>query len=116
MENEVPKTAMPMVAGIFCIVSGVFRFFSIFAVMFLMLFTAVIPAHNWWIPIFMLSIIGILLLITAVLSVVGGIYAIQRKNFIVAVVGSVASLLPFEALGIAALVLVIQERVPRMTE
>ena len=50
--------------------------------------------------------LAILLLIISILAIVGGVYAVRRKNWGMALTGSIAALLCATPLGIAAIVLV----------
>lgn len=49
--------------------------------------------------------IAVLFALKGLLAVIGGIYALQRKNWVMALVGAIAAALPFSLLGIAALIL-----------
>jgi hypothetical protein len=40
------------------------------------------------------------------LAVIGGIYALQREKFGLAVTGSIAAFLPFSLLGLASIILI----------
>ena len=50
--------------------------------------------------------LAIFLLIVSILAIVGGIYALRRKNWGMALTGSIAALVCMAPLGIAAIVLV----------
>ena len=49
--------------------------------------------------------IAVLFAVKIILAIVGGICALQRKNWGMAIVGAIAACLPFSLLGIAALIL-----------
>lgn len=56
-------------------------------------------------PVGILVAIAVPLAALAVLAMVGGILALQRKSWGLALAGSIAAVLPFSLLGIAALIL-----------
>ena len=98
------KTWMPMVAGILDIVAGSLDVILAIALIFvgvLMRFVPDVPPFLW--PLFMglagpFAIVGIL-------AFVGGIYALQRKIWGLALAGSIAAFFtPSWVLGIAAIV------------
>ena len=49
--------------------------------------------------------IAVLFAVKAILAIVGGICALQKKNWGMAIIGAIAASLPFSLLGIAALIL-----------
>ena len=110
-------TWKPLVAGILQLISGIAGLIVVFG-----LVIAIIVTGNFAIsgledvPIFtpaLLTGITIPLAIVSILSLVGGIYTVQRKKWILAIIGSVASifssipLLGGLPVGITATVLVI---------
>ena len=111
MDNNAPKTAMPIVAGILSIISGAFKLLGLIAVLavgFLMPFstTRMYRAN----PIVIFAVVGGLLVIFGVLAVVGGVYTLQRKNFGLSLAGAIAALLPFNLLGLASVILLALSR------
>jgi hypothetical protein len=98
------KTWMPTTAGILDIISGGFGLICSFMFIFMggvMRFVPDVPAYLW--PLFMamagpFAIIGIL-------AIIGGIYALQRKIWGLALAGSIAAFfLPSWLLGVAAII------------
>jgi len=111
MDNNAPKTAMPIVAGILSIISGAFKLLGLLGLLaagFLMPFSA--TRMNVGNPIAFFAVVGVLLLILGVLAVVGGVYTLQRKNFGLSLAGAIAALLPFNLLGLASVILVALSR------
>jgi hypothetical protein len=101
MENK--KTWMPTTVGILDIVSGGFGL--ICALMFIsvgsvMRFVPDIPTYLF--PIF--TALAVPFAIVGILAIVGGIYALQRKIWGLALAGSIAAFFPSWILGIAAIV------------
>ncbi len=56
--------------------------------------------------IIMLLIIIIPLALLGILAIVGGIYALRRKNFGMTVTGSISAFQPFSFLGLASTILI----------
>jgi len=54
--------------------------------------------------------IAVLFAVKVILAIVGGICALQRKNWGMALIGAMAACLPFSLLGIAALILMALSR------
>ncbi len=111
MDNNAPKTAMPIVAGILSIISGAFKLLGLLvllAVGFMMPFST--SRMNVANPIALFAVVGGLLVILGVLAVVGGVYTLQRKNFGLCLAGAIAALLPFDFLGLASVILVALSR------
>jgi hypothetical protein len=107
MVAETPKTAMPIAAGILNIISGAFKLIGFLALILVGLFMAVSPGQEYpFNPAAILVLISIFLFALGILSVVGGIFALQRRNFGLSLAGSIASFLPFNLLGMASIILV----------
>jgi hypothetical protein len=53
-------------------------------------------------------IVFILMLICSILSIVGGIFALKKNNWILCLAGSIASIIAFMPCGIASLIFIIQ--------
>jgi len=115
MEATVQKTWKPIVAGILDIVGGASGLIgSIVAILGIMFFipfsTSVGPGPipdmpNWMIPNVLSSIliIGLVfIVVVGVLSIIGGIYAIQRKKWGLALTGSIAAIFGSFVMGILA--------------
>jgi len=101
------KTWMPMTAGILDIICGCWSLLIAFILVFLgSIFRLVATAE---IPEFLAPVIaalGVPFAILGILAIVGGVYALRRKVWGLALAGSIASLFSFHLffLGIAAIV------------
>jgi hypothetical protein len=117
MESRVAKqrTWAPTVAGILEIIEGAF---SILGFLFLLIASIVVGTGSSWAGInesefaplavgtvaAILAVIAVVVLAVAVLEVVGGIAALQRKNWGLALAGSIAAAIPGNILGILAII------------
>jgi len=82
MQPETPKTAMPVVAGILTLVSGGLKFLGVLGIIIAGFFVSFAPRMpRFQHPLVLFSIIGILLLISGVIAVIGGVYTLRRKNW-----------------------------------
>lgn len=105
-KTPVPKTALPVVAGILTLVSGVGRLLLVFVVLIIGLIYAAAPRVPGRVhPVFIFAFIGLFMLVTGVLAVVGAVYNLRRKNWGLSLAGAIASLLPFSLLGLASIIL-----------
>ena len=110
------KTNKPTVAGILAIIPGVLSFFwavALFIGFGVTSGTFDIPGGVGDIPRFVPGIImgwAIESAITAILALVGGIFAVQRKKWEWALAGSIAAIFAFLPLGIAAVILTAQSK------
>lgn len=97
------KTWMPMVAGILDIVAGSLGVILAIALIFvgvLMRFVPDIPPYLF--PIF--TALSFPFAIVGILAIVGGIYALRRKIWGLALAGSIAAFFPSWILGLPAIV------------
>ena len=109
VENSSSSTA----AGVLSIVSGVFGIFMgagliLMAVFFISLVSFEVYPYKDLPLVFLESFFlgwGILQLLLAVLAVIGGIYALQRRHWGLALAGSIAAILAAFPVGIVAVVL-----------
>jgi len=115
MEIPVKKqTWKPLTAGILNIIDGIF---SVFSALGLFLLYILISAGYEWAqlneadlgadPEIVLSfflVLAIIVLVLAILEIVGGIFAIKRKLWGLALAGSIAAALPFNILGILSII------------
>jgi len=109
------KTWMPMTAGILDIVAGSLRIIVILLVALVLAVFAIFTRGDMTclqqLPIAItasvLITLAIFSLIIGILSIVGGIYALRRKNWGMALAGSIAALFCSPPLGIAAIILVV---------
>ena len=110
-------TWKPVVAGILNIITGVINLFGMFVVIGLLTafgggILSIIRIADMM-PIWLSGMVHGVLIITAILlavlsslPLIGGVYAIQRKAWSLALTGSVVAILPIPPLGIVATVLV----------
>ncbi|MBN2463116.1 MAG: hypothetical protein JXB43_05895 [Dehalococcoidia bacterium] len=104
------KTWMPTVAGILDIVAGALSFvgltFAFFGILVLGAMRGADPSMG--IPgtliLTIAVIVAIFAIIADILSIIGGIYALQRKKWGLALTGSIAAFFASWPLGIAAIV------------
>ena len=100
------RTASPVIAGVMNIVIGSINLLGVIgvgiaiAVLYSTAGTTPIATTVLW-------IVFIILLVFSLPSLVGGIYALQRRNWVMALIGSIASLLTWNLIGLIPLVLVI---------
>ncbi len=110
-----PKTWMPTAGGILSIISGALGFITIaFFLTFGSIFGAaiardVLSSLGYWqagLPLTIIGIIAIPLLCVNIVAIVGGIYAIQRRGWGMALAGSICSVFPSQILGVLAVVFI----------
>ena len=97
------KTWMPTAAGILDIVAGCLGLFAALLFVFLAAAGPIIPD----VPAYISSIFGVLafpLAIVGILAIVGGIYALKRKIWGLALAGSIAAFLSSWILGLVAII------------
>ncbi len=110
-----PKTWKPLVGGIIGITAGVF---DLLGSMMLLIAIAVISSSSLVITeadIYPLTISGLdsilaviatYLAVAGIVAVVGGVFALQRKVWGLALAGSIAAVLPFWVFGVTSIVFV----------
>ena len=100
------RTALPIIAGVMNITIGSINLLGVIGV-------GIAIAVVWSqvgvdsTALTVLWIVFAVLLIFSLPSLVGGIYAVQRKNWVIALIGSVASFLTWGIIGLIPLILVI---------
>jgi hypothetical protein len=103
------KTWKPTVAGILIIVSGVTGLIAVFGLIIAIIVTGGFNiSETEQIPTFvpvLLTGIAIPLAVVSILSLVGGIYAVQRKKWRLALAGSISVIFASIPVGIAATIL-----------
>jgi hypothetical protein len=101
--KPVAKTWMPMACGILSIVSGVLGFI---AIAFLITFGATFGSET------ARDVLGSLGFWQAglPLKIIGGIYAIQRRAWGLALAGSICAILPSRLLGVPAIIFITLSR------
>jgi hypothetical protein len=117
--KPVAKTGMPMACGILSIVSGVLGFI---AIAFLITFGAtfgsetardVLGSLGFWqagLPLKIIGFLAIPLVIINAVAIIGGIYAIQRRAWGLALAGSICAILPSRLLGVPAIIFITLSR------
>lgn len=106
------KTWMPRVAGILSIVAGVINLLSVFLLAigaFMAQGVFGFFAVPFWIPLnasIVLFTMGFPFLFCGVLSILGGVYAIERKKWGLALTGSILAFFPYCILGLVSVVLI----------
>ncbi len=100
------KTRFSTAAGILDIVAGGF---SLFSLVFVAIVLLVMVADDEGVPGFLL-LIPLGLAVMSVLAIVGGIFALRRKSWAMALTGAIAATLTSSLLGVAALVLTVMSR------
>jgi len=103
------KTWKPMVAGILDIVSGAFGLFGSIGLIIGGSITAVVPDVPNFVPALLMGL-AVPFAIVAILAIVGGVYALNRKNLGLALAGSIGALFPSWPLGIAAIVFTVMSK------
>jgi putative membrane protein len=100
------RTAMPTIAGIMNIVIGAINLFGVVGVAIAI---AIVWSNRVWIDwtaITVLWIVFAVLLVFGLPSLIGGIYALQRKNWGLALTGSIASFITWNFIGLIPLILI----------
>ncbi len=101
-------TQMPVIAGVLILVSVGFRALGLLAALVFGLFVLIWPSSGALIA---LGAIGLIVCAgLLVLAAVGGVYALQRRNWGLALTGAIIAALPFSLLGVAAIVLLALSR------
>ena len=108
------NSSSPVVAGVLSIVSGVFGLMTGAGMILLAIFFNYIESYPVNIPhdfsFVFLEVVslawGIILIMLAIPAIVGGIYALQRRRWGLALAGSIASILVFFPMGVAAIIFV----------
>ncbi len=103
-----------VVAGVLSIVSGVFGIFSSIGMILvsLVFWSAISVAADTpdEFPLYFFQtiylVLGIVFLILAILAIIGGVFALQRKHWRMALTGAIAAVLTFFPTGIAAVIFV----------
>ena len=94
-EAAKPSTPIPAIGGVLSIVSA--------GISLLIVLWSVALAHNF----FVFGGLMILMLISSILALIGGIFAIKRKHWTVSLLGAIASVIGFTGLlGIVATILI----------
>jgi len=105
------KTWKPTVAGILDVIAGVFALVGGLVLIVLGstggLFLDYFELGIFqWVPLAFLLAVGVPLLVLGILALVGGIYALRRKVWGLALAGSIATVLFSQLLGILAIIFI----------
>ncbi len=101
----VKKTKWSTAAGIIDIAAGGF---SLVTLLFMTVFLFIVAGSDEVPP--FLALIPLVMLIPGVLAIVGGIFALQRRSWVMALIGSIALIVTSSIPGVAALVLTVMAR------
>ena len=117
--QTIKKTWKPIVAGILNIVGGALRILGAIALLIGVMFFIPVAVTggpgpvpdmpNWMIPSVLSTILVIgmvFLLIVGILPIIGGIYALQRKKWGLALAGSIVAIFGSSVMGILATIFV----------
>ena len=105
------KTWKPTAAGVLNVIAGVFGFVGgLVLIIFGSASGAFLDYFGFgvfqWVPVTLILATGIPLLILGILALIGGIYALRRKVWGLALAGSIATVLFSQLLGILAIIFV----------
>jgi hypothetical protein len=107
------KTWKPVIAGILCIVAGSMRLLATIIIVIISGVTGGLINIIWPDPPQMVSaILGFIGLFTipflaiSVIAIIGGIYALIRKSWAMAIIGCCCAVIVFWIMGIPALILI----------
>ena len=112
------KTWKPQISGILSIIGGVIALFGSLAMLIAILAVGITGnwARDWefgWLPFNIFSIlwaIGIPMFVCGIVAITGGIYALQRKAWGMALAGSIAAFFPAWILGLGSVILIATAR------
>jgi hypothetical protein len=105
MEITKKSSPIPLIAGILAIVAGSLKLFALFGLIIFSFFVMAPPSIRGIVSLELIWVAFVPVLILIALSIGGGIFAIQRKLFGLALTGAIAALLPFSLFGLASIIL-----------
>ena len=100
------RTSSPTIAGVINIVIGSLNLLGVLGVVIII----ALISNDYYIDaitIPFLWVIFFVLLIFSIPSIIGGVYALQRKNWVIALIGSITSFLTWNVIGLIPLILII---------
>ena len=106
---EKQKTALPVIAGVLILVSEGFKLLGLLGLFVAGLFIFIWPPVIIS-PIAIVFIVLVVYIALTALAVIGGIEALRRKHWGLALTGAVIAALPFSLFGVAAVILVVLSR------
>ena len=102
------RTALPIIAGVINIIIGSINLLGVIGVgIAIAIVWSTAPERT---ALTVLWIVFAALLVFGLPSLLGGIHAVQRKNWAIALIGSIASFLTWAIIGLIPLILVILSR------
>jgi hypothetical protein len=113
--EPVPQTWIPIAGGILSIVAGSM---GMIAIAFLITFSAtfgadiardVLDSLGFWeagMPLTIISLVAIPFVIINIVAMVGGVYAIRRRLWGLALAGAICTTVPSQLLGIPAIIFI----------
>ena len=112
------KTWKPQISGILSIIGGVIALFGSLAMLIAILAVGITGnwARDWgfgWLPFNIFSIlwaIGIPMFVCGIVAITGGICALQRKAWGMALAGSIAAFFPAWILGLGSVIFIATSR------
>jgi hypothetical protein len=96
-----PQTALPVIAGVLILVSEGMKFLAALFLGFILVWSLSGSATG---------VLIVIYFILLAVSIAGGIAALQRRSYGLALAGAIISALPFSLFGIAAIVLIALSR------
>jgi putative membrane protein len=100
------RTTSPVIAGVMNIVIGSLNLLLVLGVIIVISWVS----NDYYFDVEVIPFLWaafIVLLIFSVPSIIGGVYALQRKNWVMALIGSITSFLSWNLIGLIPLILVI---------
>ena len=107
---------MPLTAGILSIFSGIVGIIATaFVITVSVAFGAeiaeeVMSSFGVWdigIPLTVIWLVAIPLLVISLLTIIGGSFAINKKNWVLALTGAIFAVIPTQVIGIIAIILIV---------
>ncbi len=101
------------VAGTLDIIDGGMKLLGVFGLTIAMIALANDPYRSYGEevdPLIILVVITVPLAVLGILALIGGVYALRRDKWGMALAGAIAAALPFSLIGIAALILTVLSR------
>jgi hypothetical protein len=100
------RTSMPTIAGVFNIVIGAINLLGVLGVAIALVVISNSILNHGSIVIPILWAVLVALIVFGIPSIVGGIFAVQRRNWAMALIGSIASFITWNLIGLVPLILV----------
>jgi hypothetical protein len=110
---------MPVTAGVLNVISGVIGLIATaFLVTFSVTFGVGIASDvlsslgflQFGIPISIIWLVAIPMLIISILAIISGVFAINKKNWGLALTGAICSIIPSQVIGVIAVILIVMSK------